>query len=105
MSQLKIVESRDFSTTIASGTVLVDFGAPWCAPCKALEPLLCRLGDEFEGRLSIVKVDVDATPDLAEQCGIMSVPALMLFKDGKRVAGRTGPQTLDQLRTFVQPVL
>jgi thioredoxin 1 len=105
MSKLKVLESGEFKAAIAAGTVLVDFGAPWCGPCKALEPLVWQLGQELEGQLSVVKVDVDATPDLAAECGVASLPTLMLFKDGRRVAGRTGGQSLNQLRDFVQEAL
>lgn len=105
MSKLKIVESGELRSAIASGAVLVDFGAPWCGPCKAMEPLLIDLGHEMEGKLSVVKVDIDATPEIAADCGVMSVPTLMLFKDGKKVANRTGGQSLEQLRSFVQPAL
>lgn len=105
MSKLKVLEAGELGSTIAAGSVLVDFGAPWCGPCKALEPLLVQLGAELEGRLAVVKVDIDATPGLAMDCGVMSVPTLLLFKDGKRLAGRTGGQSMDQLRTFVQQAL
>lgn len=105
MSKLKVIQLGELSSAIATGTVLVDFGAPWCGPCKAMEPLLIDLGYELEGKLSVLKVDIDATPDIATECGVMSVPTLMLFKDGKKVAGRTGGQSLEQLRSFVQPAL
>jgi len=105
MSKLKVLTADQFQPTIATGTVLVDFGAPWCGPCKALEPLLVQLGEELEGKVSVVKVDIDATPELAADLGVMSVPALMLFKDGKKIAGRTGAQSAKQLREFVEPAL
>ncbi len=105
MSTLNILETNGLGAAIATGAVLVDFGAPWCGPCKALEPLLATLGQELAGRLSVVKVDIDATPDLATDWGVMSVPTLLLFKNGKKVAGRTGGQSLEQLRAFVQPAL
>lgn len=105
MSKLKLVGSGELNSVIAKGAVLVDFGAPWCGPCKAMEPLLVDLGQELEGRLSVVKVDIDATPDIATDCGVMSVPTLMLLKDCKKVAGRTGGQSMEQLRSFVQSAL
>lgn len=105
MSGLKVIRTGELSLAIASGAVLVDFGAPWCGPCKAMEPLLVDLARELEGRLSVLKVDIDAAPDIAEACGVMSVPTLMLFKDGKKVDGRTGSLSTKQLQAFVQPVL
>lgn len=105
MSKLNVIAADAFASTIATGAVLVDFGAPWCGPCKALEPLVAQLGEELAGRLTVAKVDVDATPDLAAELGVMSVPNLMLFKDGKKIAGRTGGMSIDQLRAFVAPAL
>lgn len=105
MSKLNIVTAETLPAILASGTVLVDFGAPWCGPCKALEPLLEKLGEEMADRLTVVKVDVDATPDLAAELGVMSVPTLMLFRDGKKVAGRTGAPSASQLRELVESAL
>ncbi len=105
MSKLKVLTSDEFPLAIATGSVLVDFGAPWCSPCKAMEPILAQLRDELEGKLFVAKVDVDATPELAAQLGVMSVPALMLFKDGQKLASRTGAQSAKQLLEFVQPAL
>ena len=105
MSELKVLEVGELGPAISAGAVLVDFGAPWCGPCKALEPLLTQLGDELEGRLAAVKVDIDGTPELAADCGVMCVPTLLLFKDGKKLAVRTGGQSLQQLRAFVHQAL
>jgi len=105
MSKVNVITADQFPAAIASGAVLVDFGAPWCGPCKTLEPLVIQLGEELQGKLSVVKVDIDATPDLAADLGIMSVPTLMLFKDGKKVGSRSGVQSKAQLMLFVQDAL
>jgi thioredoxin 1 len=105
MSNLKVLASHEFPSAIASGAVLVDFGAPWCGPCKALEPLLVQLGEELAGKLAVVKVDIEATPELAEDLGVMSVPTLMVFKDGRKIAGCSGALSLEKLRTLVAPAL
>ena len=75
---LKYLESENFKEVIGSGLVLVDFYASWCGPCKMLNPVLERLGDDYD----IVKVDVDKFGLLAREYGIMSIPSLIVFRDG-----------------------
>lgn len=105
MSKLNVITAEQFPAAIAAGAVLVDFGAPWCGPCKALEPVVFQVGEELQGKLSVVKVDIDATPDLAADLGIMSVPTLLLFKDGKKVGSRAGIQSKSQLLEFVNAAI
>ena len=63
--------------------VLVDFYADWCGPCKTLSPIVEELAAEYEGRLTVRKVDIDSNPELARQYGVRSIPTLMVFKDGE----------------------
>lgn len=79
---MEIINKRNFDETIAHGVVLVDFFATWCGPCKMLAPVLDGLAKEFEGKVKIVKVDVDEDQDLAMRYNVMSVPTMILFKDG-----------------------
>ncbi len=65
--------------------VLVDFWADWCGPCKMIAPLVDELAGEYDGKLKVVKMDVDANPSTAMQYGIRSIPTLLVFKNGKVV--------------------
>lgn len=65
------------------GAVLVDFSAAWCGPCKKLEPILREIAHDFDGRVSVVKVDVDRAPAVAARYAVLSVPTLLLFADGE----------------------
>ena len=77
--------------------VLVDFSAPWCSPCKRLEPILQQLSLEWESRVTFVKVNVDESPELAMKYQVMSVPTVIMFHQGKETARTIGLQTREKL--------
>lgn len=80
--------------------VLVDFWAPWCGPCKAIGPSVEQLASEYAGKAKVYKVDVDNDGELAQQYNVMSIPALLLFKDGKvvnKLVGAAPKPTIAQL--------
>jgi len=82
----KVVEADDsnFESEVlqADGLVLVDFSAAWCAPCKKLEPIVHDLAGEYDGRMKVVHVDVDQAQSVAARFGVMSVPTLLLMREG-----------------------
>ncbi len=83
---MSVVEADDsnFETEViqAQGAVLVDFSATWCGPCKKLEPIVDEIAGEYDGRLKVVKVDIDKARDTATKFGVLSVPTLVMFRDG-----------------------
>lgn len=85
--------------------VLVDFWAEWCGPCKTITPLLEEIAPEYEGRLKIVKLDVDANPDTPPRFGIRGIPTLLLFKNGNVENTSVGAVTRSQLTAFIDQTL
>lgn len=95
-----INNAAEFDAAIKEGTVLVDFFATWCGPCKMLSPVLEEVSEE-NPNVSILKIDVDEVGELAARYGIQSIPTLMLFENGQRVETRTGYQNKNQLVAFI----
>jgi len=101
------VTDATFDETIngSSEPVLVDFWAEWCGPCKAIAPILDEIATENAGKLTIAKLNVDDNPDVALRFDVMSIPTLILFKDGqaqKRLVGAKGKrQLLAELEEFL----
>ncbi|MEA9391003.1 thioredoxin TrxA [Acerihabitans sp. TG2] len=85
----------------AKGLFLVDFWAEWCGPCKMIAPILTEIADEFEGKLTIAKLNIDENPATAPKYGIRGIPTLLLFKDGEVVATKVGALSRSQLKEFL----
>ncbi len=83
----KVVKSDDFNKEVleADGLVMVDFWAAWCAPCRALSPILEQLADDHRGKVIVAKLNVDENQDIAAKYGITGIPNVKFFKDGKVV--------------------
>lgn len=94
------LNNDNFQKEIESGLVLVDFWAEWCGPCQAAMPTLAKF--EEETGVPVGKVNVDNEPELSGQFRVMSIPTMILFKDGKAVEQVIGVQELDALKTMVE---
>jgi len=99
------ITDADFQTTVAEGVTLVDFWAPWCGPCRMIAPILDELAGELKDKARIVKINVDENPLVAGQFGVMSIPTLLLFKNGQKVDQKVGGQAKPQLKSFIEQAL
>ncbi|GAB2910497.1 thioredoxin TrxA [Paralcaligenes ginsengisoli] len=104
---IKHVSDASFEADVLNSDlpVLVDYWAAWCGPCKMIAPLLEAAAQEYQGRVTIAKVDVDANPDTAAKFGIRGIPTLMLFKGGKAAATKVGALSKSQLTSFLDESL
>ena len=104
MSDLAVAVSDDsFQDEVLQSElpVLVDFWATWCGPCKMIAPLIDELAKEYQGKIRVVKMDVDANPETPGKYGIRGIPTLILFKSGQVEATRVGGTSKSQLMAFV----
>jgi thioredoxin 1 len=85
--------------------VLVDFWAAWCGPCRMVAPIVEELAGEYEGKVTMVKLNVDENPQIASQYGIMSIPTLLIFKDGAPVSNIVGFRPKAELKRNLDDVL
>ncbi|GGP13414.1 thioredoxin [Oceanobacillus neutriphilus] len=98
---IKNVTDQNFTEETAEGLVLADFWAPWCGPCKMIAPVLEEIDGEMEEKVQIVKLDVDENQETAGKFGVMSIPTLLLFKDGEVVDQVIGFQPKEALTDII----
>lgn len=96
------VNDHTFQSDVSSGTVLVDFWAPWCGPCKMIAPILEEIDKELGNEIKIAKLNVDENPEATGKFGVMSIPTLLLFKDGQVVEKIVGFQPKEQLQNNIK---
>lgn len=99
MSPVREFTSSDFDSTIQGSDkpVLIDFWAGWCGPCRAIAPIVEQISEEYAGKLIVGKVDVDAEPALAQRYRVMSIPCVILFKNGEAAAQSLGAVSKEEL--------
>ncbi|MDD2839649.1 MAG: thioredoxin [Rickettsiales bacterium] len=84
------VNDKNFDSSIKDGACLVDFWAPWCGPCRMLSPVVDELAEEMKNEIKVFKCNVDESQEIPAKFNIMGVPTLIVFKNGKMVAQRSG---------------
>ena len=99
--KLKILTDSNFDAEIKNGVTLVDFWAEWCGPCRQIAPALEEISGTLSGKVKIVKLNVDENPATAAKYGIMSIPTLMLFKNGELASRQVGAQPKAKLEQWI----
>ncbi|MGN0415639.1 MAG: thioredoxin [Agathobacter sp.] len=103
MAELKITRENFENEVMKSDIpVLIDFWAPWCGPCRMMGPIIEQLADEYEGKAKVGKVNVDEEGELSQAFGVMSIPTIVLVKDGKVVKQAVGARPKAEVEAMLQ---
>lgn len=103
MAELKITEKNFKEEVLLSEQpVLIDFWAPWCGPCRMVGPIIEQIANEYEGKVTVGKVNVDEEPELAQKFGVMSIPTIVLIQNGKVAKQVVGVRTKAELEAMLQ---
>lgn len=103
MAELKITRENFENEVMKSDIpVLIDFWAPWCGPCRMMRPIIEQMADEYEGKVKVGKVNVDEEGELSQAFGVMSIPTIVLVKDGKIVKQAVGARPKAEVEAMLQ---
>ena len=103
MAELKITRENFENEVMKSNIpVLIDFWAPWCGPCRMMGPIIEQLAEEYEGKVKVGKVNVDEEGELSQAFGVMSIPTIVLVKDGKVVRQAVGARPKAEVEAMLQ---
>ncbi len=101
--KIKVVTDSSFEADVINSTqpVLVDFWAPWCGPCKALAPVLDEIADDYDGKITIAKINVDENDQTPPKYGVRGIPTMLIIKDGAVEATKMGALSKAELSAFI----
>ena len=102
---ITLTDENFTEVTSSSTPVLVDFWATWCGPCKMVSPVIDSLCDEYEGKASICKLNVDDSPNVAEQYKIMSIPTVLIMKNGEVIDKAVGVRTKEEYQKMIEKAI
>jgi thioredoxin 1 len=103
----KQIKDNEFEAEVLNSKlpVIIDFWAEWCGPCRMLAPILDQLSEEMEGKVKIVKMNIDENPETPSKFGVRGIPTMLLFKEGKQIATKVGVQPKNVLQEWINSSL
>ena len=103
----KQIKDNEFESEVINSKlpVLIDFWAEWCGPCRMLSPILDQLSEEMDGKVKIVKMNIDENPETPSKFGVRGIPTMLLFKEGKQIATKVGVQPKNALQEWISSSL
>jgi len=105
MIDITRTSGKELDRTIRKGVTLIDFNAPWCAPCRAQEPVILALDEEYGGRATIATLNIDENQEVAMRLGIQSIPTMILYKEGHEIGRFIGFQSEEKLSSAIGEAL
>ena len=105
MKLLQLSSASEFDNIISKGVTLVDFSAPWCAPCRAQEPIIEELAIQYSDKASIGKIDIDKNRKIAKKMNVRSIPTLIIFKNGEEIERLVGLNPLKILAESLEKAI
>lgn len=103
----KQIKDNEFESEVLNSKlpVIIDFWAEWCGPCRMLAPILDQLSEEMEGKVKIVKMNIDENPETPSKFGVRGIPTMLLFKEGKQISTKVGVQPKNVLQEWINSSL
>lgn len=95
------LNESNYDTTVSTGYVLVDIWATWCGPCRIISPIIDELSNEYQGKLTVGKLDADANKDKVSELGVRNIPTILLYKDGEIIDKSIGAATKVKLKEMI----